>query len=82
MAIDPSCPPRKFFLLKFKSIVLRFLLAQKATGSVERDENYVPYTRSKLKLPEEKKATRADYAEIFEETPIYTLFRLFIMQAL
>jgi omega-6 fatty acid desaturase (delta-12 desaturase) len=55
---------------------------QKATASVERDENYVPYTRSKFALPEEKKATRADYSEIFEETPIYTLFRLFIMQGL
>lgn len=54
----------------------------KATASMERDENYVPYTRSKFQLPEEKIATRADYAEIFEETPIYTFFRLFIMQGL
>ena len=49
---------------------------------MERDENYVPYTRSKFKLPEEKTATRADYTEIFEETPLYTFFRLFIMQGL
>ena len=59
-----------------------FSLVQKATASMERDENYVPYTRSKFQLPEEKIATRADYAEIFEETPIYTFFRLFIMQGL
>lgn len=49
---------------------------------MERDENYVPHTRSKFGLPEEKKATKADYAEVFEETPIYTFFRLFIMQGL
>ncbi|TFK32699.1 fatty acid desaturase-domain-containing protein [Crucibulum laeve] len=53
----------------------------KNTGSMERDENYVPYTRSSFKLPVEKEATRTDYAEIFEETPIYTLFRMFVMQA-
>ncbi|KAG6830772.1 hypothetical protein H0H87_007171 [Tephrocybe sp. NHM501043] len=52
----------------------------KATASMERDENYVPYTRSEYNLPEEKKATKFDYAEVFEETPIYTLLRMFIMQ--
>ena len=50
---------------------------------MERDENYVPYTRSSYKLPDEKIATKADYDEIFEEeTPIYTLYRMFIMQGL
>ncbi|KAF8955033.1 hypothetical protein BDZ97DRAFT_1907949 [Flammula alnicola] len=52
----------------------------KATASMERDENYVPYTRSQFKLPDEKTATKADYAEIFEETPLYSLYRMFIMQ--
>ncbi|KAF9459136.1 fatty acid desaturase-domain-containing protein [Collybia nuda] len=52
----------------------------KATASMERDENYVPYTRSEYNLPEEKKATKFDYAEVFEETPLFTLFRMFIMQ--
>ena len=79
MAIDPSCPPRKFF---HKILVVRSSLAQIATASIERDENYVPYTRSKFGLPQEKKATKADYTEIFGETPIYTFFRLFIMQGL
>ncbi|KAG5635515.1 hypothetical protein H0H81_010978 [Sphagnurus paluster] len=46
----------------------------KATASIERDENYVPYTRSEYNLPDAKRVTKADYAEIFEETPIYTLF--------
>lgn len=49
---------------------------------MERDENYVPYTRSSYKLPDEKTATKQDYDEIFEETPIYTLYRMFIMQGL
>ncbi|KAF8220067.1 hypothetical protein L208DRAFT_1455665 [Tricholoma matsutake] len=52
----------------------------KATASMERDENYVPYTRSEYNLPEEKKATKADYAEVFEDTPLYTMIRMFIMQ--
>jgi omega-6 fatty acid desaturase (delta-12 desaturase) len=55
---------------------------QKATGSMERDENYVPYTRSKFNLPPESKATSFDYAEVFEETPFFTLFRMTIMQTL
>ena len=56
--------------------------SQKAVGSVERDENYVPHPRSHYRLPEPERATRADYAEIFEETPVMTLFRMFVMQAL
>ncbi|TRM69881.1 fatty acid desaturase-domain-containing protein [Schizophyllum amplum] len=52
----------------------------KATGSMERDENYVPYERSDYPLPPPSKATRADYAEIFEETPIFTLGRMLLMQ--
>ncbi|KAL1748785.1 fatty acid desaturase-domain-containing protein [Schizophyllum fasciatum] len=52
----------------------------KATGSIERDENYVPYDRSDFDLPPDGKATAFDYAEIFEETPIMTLGRMLIMQ--
>ena len=57
-------------------------LSQKATASIERDENYVPHSRDDLKLPKEKSATKADYAEMLEETPIWTLGRLLIMQGL
>lgn len=49
---------------------------------MERDENYVPYTRSKYKLPQKQAATKFDYREIFEETPLVTLYRLFIQQSL
>ncbi|KDQ60225.1 hypothetical protein JAAARDRAFT_191632 [Jaapia argillacea MUCL 33604] len=52
----------------------------KAVASIERDENYVPHLREYYNLPEEKKARAADYAEIFEETPIWTLVRVLIMQ--
>lgn len=55
---------------------------QKATSSIERDENYVPYTRSEFNLPLAGEATQRDYAEIFEETPIYTLGRMLVMQTL
>lgn len=49
---------------------------------MENEENYVPYTRTKCKLPDEKVATKIDYSEIFDETPIYTLCRIIVMQAL
>ncbi|KAF9269537.1 delta-12 fatty acid desaturase [Marasmius fiardii PR-910] len=52
----------------------------KATTSIERDENYVPRTRKDLGVPPE--ANARDYHEIFEETPIYTLGRMLVMQLL
>lgn len=55
---------------------------QKAVNSVERDENYVPHLRSDFPLPPEKRATTADYAEVFEETPLFTMVRMFVMQAM
>ncbi|KAG6887661.1 hypothetical protein C0995_013686 [Termitomyces sp. Mi166 len=54
----------------------------KATMSVERDENFVPRTRSEYGLPPENIAKINDYHEMFEETPIYTLLRMLFMQAL
>ena len=50
--------------------------------SVERDETYIPRTRSNYHLPPAKVANLRDYHEIFEETPIYTLVRMTIMQLL
>lgn len=57
-------------------------LPQKAVNSIERDENYVPHLRSDFKLPPEQRATTADYAEVFEETPLFTAVRMFVMQAM
>ncbi|KAJ2916890.1 hypothetical protein MD484_g3491, partial [Candolleomyces efflorescens] len=54
----------------------------KATGSLERDENYVPRTRSYYLLPPESKAKIADYHDVFEEVPLYTLLRIVLMQAI
>ncbi|RDB19026.1 Acyl-lipid omega-3 desaturase (cytochrome b5), endoplasmic reticulum [Hypsizygus marmoreus] len=54
----------------------------KATMSIERDENFVPRTRSDYGLPPESSAHISDYHDIFEETPIYTLLRMLFMQAL
>lgn len=54
----------------------------KATVSIERDENYVPRTRSDFKLPSESVARAVDYHELFEETPIYTVARMLLMQLL
>ena len=65
-------------LLKLVSLTTR----QKATASMERDENYVPYTRSKYNLPKKQTAMKADYREVFEETPLATVYRLFIQQSL
>ncbi|KIK51976.1 hypothetical protein GYMLUDRAFT_180686 [Collybiopsis luxurians FD-317 M1] len=52
----------------------------KATQSFERDETFMPFLRSDFKLPDGKVAVRMDYAEILEETPAFTLFRLFVRQ--
>jgi len=49
---------------------------------MERDENYVPQLRSDYGLPAQENARKADYAEVFEETPIWTLSRVLIMQGL
>ncbi|KAA1474447.1 hypothetical protein DENSPDRAFT_781704 [Dentipellis sp. KUC8613] len=53
----------------------------KATSSVERDENYVPRTRAQYSLPPPEKSRATDYHELFEETPLYTLGRMLLMQA-
>ena len=48
---------------------------------MEREENYVPHLRSHYKLPPPERSRTADYAEVFEETPIMTLFRMLVMQS-
>ena len=50
--------------------------------SVERDENFVPRTRTDYGLPSESSAKFSDYHDVFEETPIYTLIRMISMQLL
>lgn len=57
-------------------------MEQKATASMERDENYIPHTRSSFNLPKKKLAKKVDYSEAFEETPLATVYRLLIQQFL
>ncbi|KAI0311930.1 fatty acid desaturase-domain-containing protein [Amylostereum chailletii] len=52
----------------------------KATGAMERDENFVPRTRSHFGLPPQSVASTLDYHELFEEAPLYTLLRMLLMQ--
>ncbi|KAJ7210903.1 fatty acid desaturase-domain-containing protein [Mycena pura] len=49
-------------------------------ASMERDEVYVPKTRSDLRIPE--KATQTDYDNIFGDTPVFTLLMLVRQQLL
>lgn len=82
LAGNSSCTSCKYFqTVRYMHHSFVFS-GQKATASMERDENYVPYTRSQFKLPDEKSSKKTDYDELFEETPVYTMYRLFIMQAL
>lgn len=49
---------------------------------MERDENYLPKTRSELNFAPEETMKKADYEEIFGETPIWTFGRMIVMQIL
>ena len=57
-------------------------ISQKYTNSLERDENFVPYTRERMKLPPKEVAARSDYEEILGEAPLFILIRLVLMQTL
>jgi hypothetical protein len=47
---------------------------------MERDENYLPKTRSEYGLKAEDVAGESDYLEMFSDAPIYTLGRMLFMQ--
>lgn len=49
---------------------------------MEHDENWVPRTREDYNLPNEDNATKTDYAEIFEDTPVFMLASLVLQQLL
>ncbi|EIM82560.1 fatty acid conjugase [Stereum hirsutum FP-91666 SS1] len=50
----------------------------KAAGSMERDENFVPRTRSDYGLPKDQE--RIVYSDFFEDAPLYTIISLLLMQ--
>lgn len=56
--------------------------SDKATNSIERDENFCPSTRSELGLPSPEEAEPSKYAEILEEAPLVVFLRLIIQQLL
>ena len=60
----------------------QLLSRQKSTNNLERDETYIPPTRKDFKLPDGKIAVKMDYTEILEETPAFTLFKMFVRQFL
>ena len=49
---------------------------------MERDEVYVPKTRSDLGIPQEHDHHGIDYDEYFGDTPLYTLYMLIRQQLL
>ena len=53
---------------------------QKGTNNLARDETYHPWTRKDWKLPDAAHATKMDYKELIEETPLYTLSKLVFRQ--
>lgn len=54
----------------------------KATSSIDKDGDWVPRDRSYFGLPAAVVATVADYEDLFEDTPIFTLVRIIAMQLL
>ena len=40
----------------------------------------MPYTRTEYKLPSKETATKVDYEELLEDMPLYTLYKMIIMQ--
>ncbi|KAI0634228.1 delta-12 fatty acid desaturase protein [Trametes polyzona] len=52
----------------------------KTTGNIDAEEVYVPHARSAYGLPTPGKATKSDYREAFEESPIFMLSRFLVMQ--
>lgn len=48
---------------------------------MERDEVYVPKTRSNLEIPDEGEHP-IDYGELFGDTPMYTMYMLVRQQLL
>jgi hypothetical protein len=49
---------------------------------MERDEVYVPKTRSDLNIPEEHPDRPVNYSDFFDESPLFTLYMLVRQQLL
>ncbi|KAF7316801.1 Delta-12 fatty acid desaturase protein [Mycena chlorophos] len=73
-------PAHSFLLTPYFSWRASHRLHHKKANCIEDDENWCPETRKDLGLPPPEKAKAVDYADILEETPIYTLYRMFLTQ--
>ncbi|KAI0372500.1 fatty acid conjugase [Pilatotrama ljubarskyi] len=68
--------------LPYFSWRLTHLRHHKTAGNIDTEEVYVPHLRSAYGLPPPGKATKSDYREAFEESPIFLLCRFLVMQFL
>ncbi|KAI0088627.1 delta-12 fatty acid desaturase protein [Irpex rosettiformis] len=66
--------------LPYFSWRITHLRHHKHNGSLEMDEAFVPYTRSDLRLPPKQECTKEIYKEAIEDSPLFSLWRLFVMQ--
>ncbi|KAI0826081.1 delta-12 fatty acid desaturase [Irpex lacteus] len=71
-----------FLLVPYYAWRVTHKMHHNAANSVEREENYVPRTRSDYSLPPEKQALPLDYQEIFDDTPLFVFGRMLLMQLL
>lgn len=71
-----------WLFLPYLSWRITHLRHHKHTNSIEHDEVYIPTLRSEYRLPSAREATRAQYMEALEESPIVTCVRFLTMQLL
>ncbi|KAJ7080443.1 fatty acid desaturase-domain-containing protein [Mycena epipterygia] len=89
-ALSPHAPVNAALGLLLHTFVLTPFYAwrsthrahHKATNNLDRDETYLPPTRSDLHLPDTEVAAPADYIHALGETPAFTLFKLVVRQFL
>ncbi|KAI0634236.1 delta-12 fatty acid desaturase protein [Trametes polyzona] len=68
--------------LPYFSWRLTHIRHHKTAGNIDTEEVYVPHTRAAYGLPPPGRATRQDYREAFEESPVFLLVRFLVMQFL
>ncbi|TGO16922.1 hypothetical protein BTUL_0022g00230 [Botrytis tulipae] len=72
-----------FLLVPFHSWRLSHSQHHKATGNMEKDTAFVPHTREgwiQRNFGEKAKANMIEFAELAEDSPIYSLYHAFIHQ--
>ncbi|KAF4607847.1 hypothetical protein EYR40_000183 [Pleurotus pulmonarius] len=80
LAIHPSYPSCAYSSLFLQDNIPIPIL--KSTNHLDREETHYPATRKTFNLPHGRVAVKMDYQEILEETPAFTLFKMFMRQFL